>query len=359
MRTLVPALALLASLAGASPGQGAVQADGPGVVQEPPVARADPVPDTLDGRAYQSLRGRRATVHFARGDAALAERVRSLLDAQAPLPAIPDSLPANVHAVLAHSPAALDEVIGAVTPEWRAGVAVPALNLLAIPTGEGSGVLDGEGLRTLRHEWAHLGLSAYLDGLRVPRWFSEGYAEWASGGFDAMGAWRLRVGLVLGGTPSMDSVTLDWPRGREQARTAYLLAASAVTYLLESGGERGMALLLERWRTGRSFESALRETYGVTSGQLEEDWREHVKSRYGWLFVLSHSSVFWLALTLVLLYMVRVRRKRNQEVLARLRADELPDAPAFWNEDPDLGTDAPGSAPPREGEVDPTDRLGG
>ena len=157
-------------------------------------------------------------------------------------------------------------------------------------------------------------------------------------------AWRLRVLLALGRTPPMDSLELRWPADREEARTAYLLAASAVTYLLEPGGERGLELFLGRWRTGRSFDGALRETFGVTQDQFEQQWKRHVRARYGWLFVLSHSAVFWAVLALVLLLMVRERRTSNREKLARLRAGEPPDLPAYW----DMNNDG-GSAPPRAG----------
>jgi len=298
----------------------------------PGIARAQNVPDTLDGVAYTSLEGSRARIHFALPDSLVAQRVRQLLDAQPPLPGLPDSLPANVEAVLAHSPVAFDEITGGVVPEWRAGVAIPSLNRLVMPTGEGVRVVDGEGLRTLRHEWAHLGLQGYLGDLRIPRWFNEGYAQWASGGFDVAGAWRLRVLMAGGRAPSMDSLALGWPTNREDARTAYLLSASAVTYLLEAGGDAGLALFLERWRSDRSFESAFRQTFGVTTSQFENNWRKHVKRRYGWLFVASRSAVFWLALALVLLVMVRGRRGYNREKLARLRAGELPDDPAFWKD---------------------------
>lgn len=311
---------------------------GPLAAQESPTAGARlpdtrPVPDTLDGRPYHSLRSARATIYFSPQDSLVAERVREVLDAQPPLPGLPDSVPSNVQAVLAHSPAAFDEATGGVVPEWRAGVAIPSRNELVIPTGEGMSVVDDEWLRTLRHEWAHLGLHQYLGPLRIPRWFNEGYAQWASGGFDVMGAWRLRVSIATGRAPPMDSLELAWPSGREEARTAYLLAASAVTYLLEAGGERGLSLFLGRWRQQRSFESAFRQTFGVTTGQFEEDWKRHVRSRYGWLFVASHSALFWLVLALVLLFMVRGRQSRNREKLARLRAGEIPDAPAYWEED--------------------------
>jgi len=301
------------------------------------------VPDSLDGELYAELTGLRGTIHFAPGDSMVAERVLYLLGSQRPLPGLPDTLPNGVIAVLAHTPEAFDELAGGVLPEWRAGVAIPAQNMLVIPTGEGPRVLDGEGRRTLRHEWAHLGLHGYLGDLRVPRWFDEGYAQWASGGFDATEAWRLRVLLAMGRAPAMDSLELRWPVGRERARTAYLLAASAVTYLLESSGERGLVVFLERWRSERSFDRALRLTFGVTPGQFEEDWKRHVRDRYGWLFVMSRSGVFWMFLALVLLFMVRVRQTRNREKMARMRASEPPDDPAYWI---DVGGRGGPGAPP-------------
>lgn len=300
-----------------------------------------PLPDTLDGQPYGSVRSRRAIIYYAPRDSLVALRVGELLDAQPTLPGLPESIPDGVHAVLAHTPVAFDEAIGGAVPEWRAGVAIPSRNMLVMPTGEGVRVVDGEGLRTLRHEWAHLGLHQRLGDLRIPRWFNEGYAQWASGGFDAMGAWRLRVLLAMGRAPAMDSLTLGWPSDREQARTAYLLSASAVTYLLESGGERGLVLFLDRWSETRSFEGAFREIFGLTTGQFETDWKRHVRQRYGWLFVLSHSALFWLLLALVLLFMVRGRQERNREKLARLRADDLPDTPAYWDTSEESGVRGP------------------
>jgi len=301
-----------------------------------------PVPDTLDGRVYEEMPGARATLYYVPEQRALAERMRAMLDAQPPLPGMPPELPRGVHAVLAHSPAALDALTGGSVPEWRAGVAVPSLDLLIMPTGEGAGALSGEGARTLRHEWAHLGLHQHLGGLRAPRWFNEGYAEFASGGFDAAEAWRLRVGLALRRAPVLDSLTLDWPVRREEARMAYLLSASALFYLVEESGVRGLEIFFERWREAGSFEAAFRATYGVTTGQFEEDWRAHVKRRYGWLFVLAHSSLFWMFLGIMLFFMVRVRRRYNLERIARLRADELPDLPAYWIDD----DRPPGEDPP-------------
>jgi hypothetical protein len=306
--------------------------DSSSVQAAPDAAEEQLVPDSLDGERYGRLSRPGLTLRFAPRDTLVAEQVMAYLAGLPPLPGMPDTVPSGVVTVLAHSPEALDALTGGLVPEWRAGVAIPSRGLIIVPTGEGPRILDLEGRRTLRHEWAHVALHQRLGGMRAPRWFDEGYAQWASGGFDATEAWRLRVLIAMGRAPSLDSLALRWPRGRTAAESAYLLSASALTYLLAESGERGLDLFFDRWARGGSFEGALRATFGVTSGQFEEDWKKHVKDRYGWLFVLSHSAVFWMVLALVLLLMMRVRLTRDREQMARLRAGEPPDRPAFWTE---------------------------
>jgi hypothetical protein len=128
-------------------------------------------------------------------------------------------------------------------------------------------------------------------------------------------------------------LSLDFPADRASAEAADLLSASAVVYLTEESGDRGLALLLERWRAGGSFEDALTSTYGVTPGRLEGDWRRWVKARYGWLLVLTHSVVAWTVLGLVLLIATAGRRRWRRERMARLRAAEPAEDPAYWMED--------------------------
>ncbi len=312
------------------------------VLVSAPILPAQAVPDSLDGARYGRIVGPDITVRFVSRDSLVAERLLAYLLEQPGLPGLPADMPRGVTVVLAHTPAALDFLTGGTVPEWRAGVAIPDLGVFVVPTGEGTRVLSDEGRRVVRHEWAHLGLHEYMGDLRIPRWFDEGYAQWASRGFDTEEAWRLRVMVAMGKTPPLDSLSLGWPRSRTDAESAYLLSASALTFLLQESGARGLALFLDRWRTGRSFEDAFRRTFGVTSGQFEEDWKRHVRDQYGWLFVLSHSAVFWVALVLVLMLMLGLRGKYNRERMARLRAEEEPERPDYWNEPPtDGGPDDP------------------
>lgn len=268
-------------------------------------------------------------MRYSSQDSAVAERYLAFLEGLPALRGLPDSVPAGVTVWLAADPETLDSILGGRPPEWSAASAVPSTNELVVPTFDGQLTRAGEAARILRHEWAHLGLHQYLGVLRVPRWFDEGYAEWV-GGWDAGEVWRLRVLLASRNLPSLDSLSFTWPTGETDARTAYLLSATVLEYLVGASGERGLRIFLERWRDGGSFETALRGTYGVTSGQLEEDWRAFVKDRYGWLYVLSRSVVFWTILSVLLLAMFWIRRRERDRRMEKLEAEELPDRPAFW-----------------------------
>ncbi len=266
----------------------------------------------------------------------LAERVVSSFDRVPRLPGLPPAAALDVTVVLAPDERAFQEAVGAVVPEWGAGVALPAEGRIVLPA-YGSNRSRGRDLDGLiRHEWAHVALGRYLAGLRVPNWFHEGYAEWASGGFDATEAWRLRLLLALGRAPAFDSLSLEWPTDRASAEVAYLLSASAVEYLASSSGPAGLATFLATWREEGAFETAFRSTFGLTTAQFEEDWTAYVKRRYGWLLVVSHSLAFWTVTVALLILLVWIRRRRTRDHMARMRAGDPPEAPAYWaNEGPD------------------------
>src|SRR5690606_1411012 len=164
------------------------------------------------------------------------------------------------------------------------------------------------------------------------------YARIAAGEWDLEAGWQLRLAFATGRAPHLDSLALEWPAREIEARVAYLLASSAVGYLLDRGGERALRIFLERWKETGSIESALRRTYGLTVGQFEEDWSASVRKEFGWTYVLVYSAVFW-SITGVLLLFLYLRRRRYQlRRLEALRVTDPPDAPAYW-----MGEEAPGT----------------
>jgi len=286
------------------------------------------------------LRGRVQVLYWPGGEGR-AQRALAVLEARPTLPGLPASVPEKAWIYLAPDSPRFDGLTGGEVPHWGAGVALPGLDRVVIPLFSSPWAGRGDEDRTLLHEWAHLGLHQYMRGGRIPRWFDEGYAQWSSGGWDPTSAWKLRLALAGGGAPPLDSLSLVWPREQGRAELAYLLSATAVAYLVEGSGVRGLELFLERWREDGDFEEAFRRTFGVTTGTFERQWIQHVKRRYGWLLVLSQTLVSWVLLGFGLLVLFGIRRRRDRERLERLRDTEPPDTPAWW--DPPVDPEPPPS----------------
>ncbi|MGH7554159.1 MAG: peptidase MA family metallohydrolase [Longimicrobiales bacterium] len=280
-----------------------------------------------------SLRAGNVFLHYWPGNERLAQRMLAPPGVLAPLPGLPPDMldePPPIDVFLTPDAARFDSLTGGRTPDWGAGVALPDAGVIILPGYASERAPTADLPRVLRHELAHIALHRYLGPVQVPRWFSEGYATWAAGQLDADAAWLLRVAFVTQRAPPLDSLALEWPRGQIDARVAYLLSASAVEYMYRNGGERALRAFLVRWRETGDFDRAVRDTYGLTIGQLERYWSRSVRRQYGWLLFLAQSVALWSIAAAVVIALFMLRKRRNRARLARLRAAEIPDRPAYW-----------------------------
>jgi hypothetical protein len=62
----------------------------------------------------------------------------------------------------------------------------------------------------------------------------------------------------------------------------------------------------------RDFDRALRQTYGMTLDQFEGQWHRELRTRYGWLLVVTSFSVFWSVVAGVLSILWARRRRRDR-----------------------------------------------
>lgn len=274
--------------------------------------------------AQEELATGTISIRYWSDQARLARALAENLEGPLRLPGLPDDVlgPDTVVIYLAPDASAFDTLAPGV-PDWSAGIAFPEGGRIVLPAF-GARMGQEPLASILRHELAHVALSRYL-GRAVPRWFHEGYAQLATGSWNATNAWKLRVAMLLGQIPNLESLSLDFPRDRLSAEDAYLLSYTAVEYLWRLGGSAGFARLLQRWRELGDLDAALRHTYGMTLTQFQELWRKEVRRRFGWLLVLAQASVFWLGLTILLLVLGYWKIRRDRRKLARLRALEAQD----------------------------------
>lgn len=204
----------------------------------------------------------------------------------------------------------LDSLTQSRAPEWGAAVALPGARVILLRA-------DAENLfATLRHELAHLVLHGAVS-VRVPLWFDEGYAAWAAGEWERLGALELNLAVVRGAVPDLRTLDGALRGSATSADAAYALAVSAVTELARRNPSRSITPLFQRLSAGEDFELAVRETTGLTLFQFERGWQRELRRRYSlatWLL----AGGGWGLLVLSLWVLVRWRRRADRARRAAL-----------------------------------------
>jgi len=205
-------------------------------------------------------------------------------------------------------------------PEWGSAIAFPESRRIVLQ-GRNAGSDAGDPLAVLRHELAHLALHEFQGNL-PPRWFDEGYASYAAGEWGREEVLATNVALLVRGMPTLDELEASFGGGASAAQSAYALAYRAVAELARTDRTRGLALFLEYWRQGQSFERALRQAYGMTSADFERRWTQRTRQQYGALALVSNFTMAGLILLFVLTPFYVIRKRRDRSRLERMREAE-------------------------------------
>jgi hypothetical protein len=240
--------------------------------------------------------------------------------------------------VLVEDSAAMSRLSHGRAPGWGAAVAFPWARTILLRA-------DLPHLeQTLRHELGHLVLRSSVRG-RLPLWFDEGYASWASGELGRMEGLELNLAVAAGKVPSFDQLDGMLRGSATAADLAYALAASAVSAIAERPPPGGLTPLLTRLGEGESFDSAFAAATGLSVDRFEEQWQRATRRRYSLLTWLVAGGM-WTVVAFSLAGLLWFRRRRD---LPRRRA--LDQGWVVPVETPSSGEDA--SAPAEVRPVDP------
>lgn len=239
--------------------------------------------------------------------------------------------------VLAEDSASLARLTRGRAPPWGAGVAFPAARTILLRA-------DLPDLpRTLRHELAHLILRERVKA-RVPLWFDEGYAAWASGELERFVNLELNLAVATGRLPSLERLDAMLRSSARSADLAYALAASAVAEVARRPPAGALERLVAGLGPGESFDAALEAATGLNSGRFEEAWQAGLRSRYS-LGTWFLASGLWLLMGLLVLGGVWSRRHRDRPRRAALDVGWPPPAPDLPAEGGEGSPGAQGQGP--------------
>ncbi len=159
----------------------------------------------------------------------------------------------------------------------------------------------------LPHELAHLWLQPYR--ARLPVWFTEGFAEMATGQGQQLPqqSWEWRA-LQYRAYASPEEMR-DW----------YAQAGSLVDWL-HANTTGGLPAILAAIDAGADFESALRATFGMNSAQALQAWRgvevAQTPAAAWWPLALDSaqkSRLLWVVIGLLVVAIVLVRQSNFAE----------------------------------------------
>jgi hypothetical protein len=198
----------------------------------------------------------------------------------------------------------LDSLSQGRAPSWGAAVALPGARVILLRA-------DVDDIyATLRHELAHLALHQAVR-VRVPLWFDEGYAAWAAGEWDRLGALELNLAVVRGAVPDLRGLDGALRGSATSADAAYALAVSAVIELARRNPTGSIAPLLQRLMAGHDFEASVLETTGLTMSQFERGWQRRVRQRYSFATWLLAGGG-WGVVAFSAWVLVRLRRRADR-----------------------------------------------
>ena len=135
------------------------------------------------------------------------------------------------------------------------------------------------------HELAHV-FHLQMSNNRVPRWFTEGLAEYET--MIARPEWqreqdhRLRAALEGGGLPPLHSLNHAFTHARngDEMTVAYYASTMVVKYIAERWSFTEIAQMLRAWGRGLPSDRVVRSVLGISEVELDRAFREHTRARF-------------------------------------------------------------------------------
>jgi hypothetical protein len=203
-------------------------------------------------------------------------------------------------------------------PPWAAGFMIPERRIGAIRIADAAHYPYGTLEAVLAHEATHQLLHDAV-GDRIPLWFNEGVAT-LQGRRWSLEDMMITTGSILtSDLPRLDSLDTFFHSSAGEAEEAYAASFGFVSWSAHRYGSNFLRDVLRGTRE-RDFTRAWLGASGSTLEHSERAWRRECLIRYRWFPIITASSTFWLAITLLGLLVgvqKRARARRLREKWAR------------------------------------------
>ena len=196
-------------------------------------------------------------------------------------------------------------------PRWVVGYAMGDQGLIVLLPERVPSYPDSSLDDVLLHETAHVLVARAAGGRPLPRWFQEGMAMIAGRSWGLDDRTRLTLALLVDRPVSLAALDGQFTRGQAEVNRAYSVAGSFVRDMLDRYGPGVAPAVLAGVARGLSFENAFFAATGTSLASAEDSFWSRQTFWYRWVPVLTSSVTLWLLITLLALWAIRHRRRRD------------------------------------------------
>lgn len=207
-----------------------------------------------------------------------------------------------------------NSALAARTPEYISGYAIGETSNIVLFPDRATRYPDDGLPELVRHELAHILIHRASAGRPVPRWFHEGLAVTAGGRWDLEDRTRLTVGMLSTDDLDLAAVEAGFGGSEFEIHRSYAMSLAFVRHLLNEFGPDTPRLILERVRRGASFDDAFLAVTGRSLQLVERDFWRSTKIWNRWIPLVTSTFVLWLMITLLALWAIVRRRKRDERI---------------------------------------------
>ena len=210
-------------------------------------------------------------------------------------------------------------------PEWAGALTYPRYGVVLLMT---PGAMKSSGRQywsLLQHEMVHLviGEAETKQGVRFPRWLSEGIATYISGEMDLSRLLHLSWAQVTGRTMSLNALTVSFPEDPAMAEVAYAQSFLFVQYLRRKFGADAVADLVTALLKEGDLARAVNRSFDISLGNLLDGFYQYTRVKATWVPAITSTAAVWGVITMLFLYTYFGRRLRNYRTLKRWDEEEF------------------------------------
>lgn len=226
--------------------------------------------------------------------------------------------------------------LAAAAPRWASAFTVPERSLIVIFPHRAPAYPDRNLEMVLRHELMHVLVYRAAAGQEVPRWFNEGLAAVAAREWSIEDRARSAVALIGRGPHTVHALEAAFQGDAAAVARAYALSAAITRSLIRRHGPDAPPRILVQVGQGVPFRTAFRQITGSSVGAELDHFFGAEAFWFTWVPFLTSTGMLWTGITLLALFAVRRRRRRNAELHAKWDLEEeLAELQRLRRDDPD------------------------